>query len=795
MERTDLANIIGIYKIGDGYVVAKDGSITVGFQLALPEYDTLSLGDFTSTDHAVDGLNLHYVLERAVKDLEEGYFFHQQDIFYYAPEHLPSYDTYLSKTVNRMYNEKQWLSCKTYLFITKRHNAAMQGNFSDAAIEKIANTVMRFRMSLSAFNPKRMETNDWLVYLRDYFSMQGRCNYDLSFQDRKFGDMMMTGISVNADFNIKKPQAVVRNAKTSNTYAQRFNALVTPICWDVACYKVLNNIIFRENPQTLRKQVHSFATTINVLGKVVAPIVEAAESIVEQIEEGEYTACCHHFNAFFMYPEADAGMINDQIDAALEKVQLNPTRLSLDFEHIFMASIGGCVSTLEFPLDMYPTFINEAIVFSNLETTYAQSQGGIVLADTHGKPCVIDVFNEPMKKSVISNRNFVELGPSGAGKSVNVNKFISDLIHSGDYFHFIIDDGASYEMLHYLLGDMSQYMRLTPQGDELSFNPFLLPLLDPKNDPEKTLTPDLEMLTSLILLLWDPDNGMHLHNDPNKIDYIKKLLAEFYSNRFERRLEYVNFTSFVEYITAQHQAGALKTEYFNFDSFELIMSKFTVTGEWGRLLNGENNSLDISPELRMYVIELKALSQIKTIYKIVLFLTMLLAKKVLRDAPTKYKIFWLDEAWKLLDDPYFGDFIKYLYKTIRKEDSGIGLIVQDVPDIMNSKHGPAIINNSDTMFFFSHEGKESGLKKYKNELSLTERDLEIILAPKKADHAVCIRQGRNIKEYFVKLSPEELALWSTTNGHKEIIMKYREQYNGNMQLAIRAYCDAQKANS
>ena len=39
--------------------------------------------------------------------------------------------------------------------------------------------------------------------------------------------------------------------------------------------------------------------------------------------------------------------------------------------------------------------------------------------------------------------------------------------------------------------------------------------------------------------------------------------------------------------------------------------------------------------------------------------------------------------WKLLDDPYFGDFIKDLYKTIRKEDSGIGLIVQDVPDIIH----------------------------------------------------------------------------------------------------------------
>lgn len=44
-------------------------------------------------------------------------------------------------------------------------------------------------------------------------------------------------------------------------------------------------------------------------------------------------------------------------------MQIAPTRLSLDFEHIFMSSIGGCCSGLEFPLDMYPTFLDEVTVF------------------------------------------------------------------------------------------------------------------------------------------------------------------------------------------------------------------------------------------------------------------------------------------------------------------------------------------------------------------------------------------------------------------------------------------------
>lgn len=46
MSRTNLENIIPIYRIGDGYAIAKDGSVTVGFILTLPEYDTLSKADF-----------------------------------------------------------------------------------------------------------------------------------------------------------------------------------------------------------------------------------------------------------------------------------------------------------------------------------------------------------------------------------------------------------------------------------------------------------------------------------------------------------------------------------------------------------------------------------------------------------------------------------------------------------------------------------------------------------------------------------------------------------------------------
>lgn len=153
MARTNLENIIPIYRIGDGYVIAKDGSVTVGFILTLPEYDSLSKADFRD-DGSGDGMRLYTQLEAAIKDLDEGYTFHQQDIIYYAPQDLPHYDNYLSKTVNRMYNGKRWLSSKSYIFITKQKSISIQSDYSDEAIDKIVSVIKRLQSCALSILPK-----------------------------------------------------------------------------------------------------------------------------------------------------------------------------------------------------------------------------------------------------------------------------------------------------------------------------------------------------------------------------------------------------------------------------------------------------------------------------------------------------------------------------------------------------------------------------------------------------------------------------------------------------------------
>lgn len=152
------------------------------------------------------------------------------------------------------------------------------------------------------------------------------------------------------------------------------------------------------------------------------------------------------------------------------------------------------------------------------------------------------------------------------------------------------------------------------------------------------------------------------------------------------------------------------------------------------------------------------------------------------------KFLWLDEAWRLLQASAFELFIKQQFKTIRKKGGGVGVITQEVLDIVGTTYGANIIGSSGSFAYLSHEGKESQLKQYQNQLSLSNENLSLILSMKNQNHEVAIIQGGELGRVFrVQLSPEELAAFNTT---KQNIIKRQaliNKYAGNVQLALNEY--------
>ncbi|MFX8949725.1 conjugal transfer protein TraG, partial [Acinetobacter baumannii] len=80
--------------------------------------------------------------------------------------------------------------------------------------------------------------------------------------------------------------------------------------------------------------------------------------------------------------------------------------------------------------------LEQACCLLHQETNYRSSSGyiGLRLADRlSGKPLLVDLSDEPMRKGIIANRNKFILGPSGSGKSFFTNHMVRSYYEQGTH--------------------------------------------------------------------------------------------------------------------------------------------------------------------------------------------------------------------------------------------------------------------------------------------------------------------------------------------------------------------------
>src|ERR1700744_4082774 len=106
----------------------------------------------------------------------------------------------------------------------------------------------------------------------------------------------------------------------------------------------------------------------------------------------------------------------------------------------------------------------------------------------------------------------------------------------------------------------------------------------------------------------------------------------------------------------------------------------------------------------------------------------------------------VDEGWKALDDEVFVGKIKDWEKTIRKRNGLVGFCTQNADDALESRVGPAIIEQSATQIFFPNPKARAsdyiegfGLSEHEFELVRTLPDTSRCFLIKQADHSVVAR--------------------------------------------------------
>jgi conjugation system TraG family ATPase len=195
---------------------------------------------------------------------------------------------------------------------------------------------------------------------------------------------------------------------------------------------------------------------------------------------------------------------------------------------------------------------------------------------------------------------------------------------------------------------------------------------------------------------------------------------------------------------------------------------------------------------RFIVFELDNIKDHPVLFPVVTLVIMETFISKMRKLGAVKKVILIEEAWKAIAKAGTAEFIKYLFKTVRKFSGEAIVVTQEVDDIIgNPIVKEAIINNSDCKILLDQRKFMTRFDQIQSLLSLTDKEKALVLSINKDN-----KKGRKYKEVFISLggviskvyavevSAEEYITYSTEQKEKLELFKKRDKL-GSIDVAIR----------
>ena len=143
-------------------------------------------------------------------------------------------------------------------------------------------------------------------------------------------------------------------------------------------------------------------------------------------------------------------------------------------------------------------------------------------------------------------------------------------------------------------------------------------------------------------------------------------------------------------------------EDFNIDNFLTTLRQYYKGGRFDFLLNSREN-IDLLHK-RFIVFEIDSIKDNAELFPVVVIIIMEAFINKMRRLKGIRKLLIVEEAWKALTTENMANYLKYMYKTVRKYFGEAIVVTQEVDDIISSPVvKESIINNSDCKILFRPE--------------------------------------------------------------------------------------------
>ena len=806
-------------------IISKDADITVAYRVDLPELFTVTGSEYEA---------IHSAWTKAIKVLPDYSVIHKQDWFV-KENYKPSTDkenmSFLSRSFERHFNERPFLNHTCFLFLTKttKDRMRMQSNFSSLCrgyiIPKEVNKEMAVCFLEAVGQFERILNDSGFITLtriasdeitgtekeagliEKYFALSledTTCLEDLELgaDGLRIGDKTVCLHTISDVEDLPGTIGTdMRYEKLSTDRSDCRLSFAAPVGLLLSCDHVYNQYIFLDDSAENLRKFEKSARNMQSLSKYSRGNQINKEWIDKYLNEAHsfgLTSVRAHFNVMAWSDDAEElKNIRNDVGSQLALMECKPRHNTVDVATLYWAAMPGNAG--DFPSEeSFYTFIEPALCFFTEETNYKSSPSpfGIKMCDrVSGKPIHVDISDLPMKQGIITNRNKFILGPSGSGKSFFTNHMCRQYWEQGTHI-VLVDTGNSYQGLCNFInrrtnGEDGVYFTYT-EKNPISFNPFYTD--DGVFDIEKR-----ESIKTLIMTLWKRDNEPPTRSEEVALSnavslYIERITID--------ESVIPSFNSFYEFVKLDYaailDAKRVREKDFDLANFLNVLEPYYKGGEYDFLLNSEKQ-LDLLSK-RFIVFEIDAIKDHKILFPIVTIIIMEVFINKMRRLQGIRKMILIEEAWKAIAKEGMAEYIKYLFKTVRKFFGEAIVVTQEVDDIIASPIvKESIINNSDCKILLDQRKYMNKFDSIQALLGLTEKEKSQVLSINMSNNP-----NRKYKEvwfglggvqsavYATEVSLEEYFTFTTEETEKLEVAKKTEELDGNIELAIKQIAESKR---
>ena len=790
-----------------------------------------------------------HLFSALAQTLGEGYALHKQDIFVRKqfakePEHNQEF---LSASYFRYFNGRPYTDSLCYLTITQEAKKSRLFSYDSKKWRDFLVKIYKVRDLLrdSGVQVKFLNKAEASEYVDRYFAMNFKdrtvsmTNVKSDDETVSMGDKRCKVYSL-VDVDCAALPSLIRpytNIEVNNTEMPVDLVSVVDNIPNAETV-VYNLIIFLPSQKRelalLDKKKNRHASIPNPSNQMaVEDIKQVQDVIARESKLLVYT----HFNMVVGVPaDTDLQKCTNHLENAFGRMGIHISKRAYNQLELFVSSFPGNCYSLNEEYDRFLTLSDAAVCLMYKERVQHSEETPIKIyyTDRQGVPVAIDITGKEGKNKLTDNSNFFCLGPSGSGKSFHMNSVVRQLHEQGTDV-VMVDTGNSYEGLcEYFGGKYISYTEERP----ITMNPFRI-------NREEMNVEKTGFLKNLVLLIWKGTQGTVTKTEDRLIEHviteyydayfngfegftpqqredlrkslviddrnssekrhesereravrIEGIIDEIEGRRKELKVEELSFNSFYEYSVQRIPDICEENRITGIDlsTYRYMMKDFYLGGNHEKTLN-ENMDSSLFDET-FVVFEIDSIKDDPLLFPLVTLIIMDVFLQKMRIKKNR-KVLVIEEAWKAIASPLMAEYIKFMYKTARKFWASVGVVTQEIQDIIGSEIvKEAIINNSDVVMLLDQSKFKERFDTIKTILGLTDVDCKKIFTINRLENKegrsffreVFIRRGTTSGVYGVEEPRECYMTYTTERAEKEALKLYKRELQCSHQEAIEAYC-------